>query len=64
MIKQADEFKWNDVRVLQKVCASGSKVKLLWSSSANPVKFGELVTNLGLDYEEGCKPILHQLVRI
>ena len=26
------------------------------------VKFGELVTSLGLDYEEGCWPTLHKLV--
>ena len=29
---------------------------------AEPVKFGELVASLGLDYEEGCWPTLHKLV--
>ena len=29
---------------------------------ANQVKFGELVTSLGLDYEKGCWPTLHKLV--
>ena len=28
---------------------------------ADPVKFGELVTSLGLDYEEECYPTLHKL---
>ena len=28
----------------------------------NSVKFGELVSSLGLDYEEGCWPTLHKLV--
>ena len=30
---------------------------------ADPVKFGELVASLKLDYEEGCWPTLHKLVR-
>ena len=30
---------------------------------ADPVKFGELVAGLGPDYEEGCRPTLHKLVR-
>ena len=30
---------------------------------ADPVKFGELVTGLGPDYEEGCWPTLHKLVK-
>ena len=30
---------------------------------ADPVKFRELVVGLGLDYEEGCWPTLHKLVR-
>ena len=29
---------------------------------ANMVKFGELVASLGLDYEERCRPTLHQFV--
>ena len=29
---------------------------------ADPVKFVELVAGLGIDYEEGCWPILHKLV--
>ena len=29
---------------------------------ADPVKFGELVASLGLDYEEGCWITLHKLV--
>ena len=29
---------------------------------ADPVKFGELVDGLGLDYEEGCWPTLRKLV--
>ena len=29
---------------------------------ADPVKFGELVASLGLDYEEGFWPTLHKLV--
>ena len=28
----------------------------------DPVKFGELVASVGLDYEEGCWPILHKLI--
>ena len=31
---------------------------------ADPVKCGELVASLGLDYEEGCWPTLHKLVGI
>ena len=34
----------------------------LESRHADPVKFGELVTGLGPDYEEGCWPTLHKLV--
>ena len=30
---------------------------------ADPIKFGELVAGLGLDYEEGCWHTLHKLVR-
>ena len=29
----------------------------------DPVKFGELVTGLRLEYEEGCWPTLYKLVR-
>ena len=29
---------------------------------ADPVKFGELVASLRLDYKEGCWPTLHKLV--
>ena len=29
---------------------------------ADPVRFGELVAGLGLDYEEGCWVTLHKLV--
>ena len=34
----------------------------LKSRHADPVKFGELVSGLGPDYEEGCRPTLHKLV--
>ena len=29
---------------------------------ADPIKFGELVTSLGLDYEEECWLTLHKLI--
>ena len=34
----------------------------LESRHVDPVKFGELVAGLGLDYEEGCRLTLHKLV--
>ena len=58
-IKHADGFG----KSAPKMRASGS-----WMDASSEfrhvdsVKFGELVTSLGLDYEEGCWLTLHKLV--
>ena len=50
------------LRELQKVRASGSRMKLLWiSGMPTRLSLGSLSLVLD-DYEEGCWPILHKLV--
>ena len=61
-IKHADGFDLNGVRALQKVQVDRGDASSEFKH-ADPVKFGEFVASLGLDYEKGYWPTLHKLVR-
>ena len=61
-IKHVDGFKLNGVRALQRCVQVDQGDASLEFRHADPIKFGELVAGLGLDYEEGCWSTLHKLV--
>ena len=61
-IKHADGFERNGVSTPKGVCKWIECEASSEFRHINPIKFGELVAGLGLDYEEGYWPILHKLV--
>ena len=61
-IKHVDGFEWNGESAPEGECKWIDGEASSEFRHANPVKFGELVASLGLDYEEGCWPTLHKLV--
>ena len=61
-IKHADGFEGNGEGAPEGACKWIEGEASSEFRHVDPVKFGELVASLGLDYEEGCWPTLYNLV--
>ena len=61
-INYSDGFEFNGVSAPEGACKWIEGEATSEFRHVDPVKFGELVDSLGLDYEEECRPTLHKLV--
>ena len=61
-IKYAEGFEWNGESAPKGACKWIKGEAYSEFRHADPVKFRELVSSLGLDYEEGCWPTMYKLV--
>ena len=62
-IKHASRFEWNGRSALEGACKWIEGEAFSKFRHADPIKFRKLVIGLRLDYEEGCWPTLHKLVK-